>query len=75
MVEPSSPVRRQSLADSGRRRLGGRSLEPSASAPEIIKPSWMQAAELTCDRAALLVSQDPKVVVSVIMKLTGGSAG
>ena len=36
---------------------------------------WMQAAELTCDRAALLVSQDPKVVVSVIMKLTGGSAG
>ncbi|KAJ1490461.1 peptidase M48, Ste24p, partial [Baffinella frigidus] len=34
---------------------------------------WMQAAELTCDRAALLVSQDPKVVVSVIMKLTGGS--
>ena len=46
MVEPSSPVRRQSLADSGRRRLGGRSLEPSASEPAIIKPSWMQAAEL-----------------------------
>lgn len=34
---------------------------------------WLQAAELTCDRAALLVAQDPRVVVSVIMKLTGGS--
>ena len=35
---------------------------------------WLQAAELTCDRAALLVVQDPRVVVSVIMKLTGGAA-
>ncbi|KAI8533420.1 hypothetical protein RHMOL_Rhmol10G0008300 [Rhododendron molle] len=34
---------------------------------------WLRAAELTCDRAALLVAQDPKVVVSVIMKLAGGS--
>lgn len=34
---------------------------------------WLRAAELTCDRAALLVSQDPKVVVSVLMKLAGGS--
>lgn len=33
---------------------------------------WLRAAELTCDRAALLVAQDPKVVVSVIMKLAGG---
>ncbi|KAK6912970.1 Peptidase M48 [Dillenia turbinata] len=54
---------------------------------------WLRAAELTCDRAALLVSQDPKyaqlsniilfhltfhfsflqeVVISVIMKLSGG---
>ncbi|KAJ0972633.1 hypothetical protein J5N97_020592 [Dioscorea zingiberensis] len=33
---------------------------------------WLRAAELTCDRAALLVAQDPKVVVSVLMKLTGG---
>ncbi|GAV70853.1 LOW QUALITY PROTEIN: hypothetical protein CFOL_v3_14351, partial [Cephalotus follicularis] len=30
------------------------------------------AAELTCDRAALLVAQDPKVVISVLMKLAGG---
>ncbi|KAH7352415.1 hypothetical protein KP509_19G043600 [Ceratopteris richardii] len=34
---------------------------------------WLRAAELTCDRAALLVTQDPKVVVSVLMKLSGGS--
>ncbi|XP_059641813.1 plastoglobule-localized metallopeptidase 48, chloroplastic [Cornus florida] len=33
---------------------------------------WIRAAELTCDRAALLVAQDPKVVVSVLMKLAGG---
>ncbi|KAL5724817.1 Plastoglobule-localized metallopeptidase 48 [Ranunculus cassubicifolius] len=33
---------------------------------------WVRAAELTCDRAALLVAQDPKVVVSVLMKLAGG---
>jgi len=33
---------------------------------------WVRAAELTCDRAALLVAQDPKVVVSVMMKLAGG---
>ncbi|CAM8992287.1 unnamed protein product [Rhodiola kirilowii] len=34
---------------------------------------WLRAAELTCDRAALLVAQNPKVVVSVLMKLAGGS--
>ncbi|GAV64275.1 Peptidase_M48 domain-containing protein [Cephalotus follicularis] len=33
---------------------------------------WFRAAELTCDRAALLVAQDPKVVISVLMKLAGG---
>ncbi|KAM0918104.1 hypothetical protein ACQ4PT_009067 [Festuca glaucescens] len=33
---------------------------------------WLRAAELTCDRAALLVVQDPKVVMSVLMKLAGG---
>ncbi|XP_020107404.1 uncharacterized protein LOC109723456 isoform X1 [Ananas comosus] len=33
---------------------------------------WLRAAELTCDRAALLVVQDPKVVISVLMKLVGG---
>lgn len=34
---------------------------------------WLRSAELTCDRAALLVAQDPKVVISVLMKLAGGS--
>ena len=33
---------------------------------------WLRAAELTCDRAALLVAQDPRVVVSALMKLAGG---
>ncbi|KAL8139964.1 hypothetical protein V2J09_005985 [Rumex salicifolius] len=33
---------------------------------------WLRSAELTCDRAALLVAQDPKVVLSVLMKLAGG---
>ncbi|MBA0714740.1 hypothetical protein Golax_013697 [Gossypium laxum] len=33
---------------------------------------WLRAGELTCDRAALLVAQDPKVAISVLMKLTGG---
>lgn len=35
---------------------------------------WLRAAELTCDRAALLVAQDPRTVVSALMKLAGGSA-
>lgn len=34
---------------------------------------WLRSAELTCDRAALLVAQDPKTVVSALMKLAGGS--
>lgn len=34
---------------------------------------WLRCAEFTCDRAALLVTQDPKVVASLLMKLTGGS--
>lgn len=34
---------------------------------------WLRCAEFTCDRAALLATQDPRVVSSVLMKLTGGS--
>ncbi|MEM6446372.1 MAG: M48 family metallopeptidase [Cyanobacteria bacterium J06642_2] len=34
---------------------------------------WVQCAEFSCDRAALLVSQDARTVVSVLMKLCGGS--
>lgn len=34
---------------------------------------WVRCAEFTCDRAALLVSQNARTVASVLMKLTGGS--
>lgn len=34
---------------------------------------WLRCAEFSCDRAALLATQDPRVVMSVLMKLTGGS--
>jgi len=33
---------------------------------------WQRAAEFSCDRAALLVAQDSAVVVSALLKLTGG---
>ncbi|UFP96085.1 M48 family metallopeptidase [Gloeobacter morelensis] len=34
---------------------------------------WLRAAEFSCDRAALLVTQDVQVLVSLMMKLCGGS--
>jgi len=34
---------------------------------------WYRQSELTADRAALLVSQDPEAVVRTLMKLAGGS--
>ncbi|ASC73793.1 Peptidase M48 domain protein [Halomicronema hongdechloris C2206] len=34
---------------------------------------WIRCAEFTCDRAALLVTQDARVVASLLMKLSGGS--
>jgi Zn-dependent protease with chaperone function len=34
---------------------------------------WLRNAEFSCDRAALLVSQDVKVLISLMMKLSGGS--
>lgn len=34
---------------------------------------WVRCAEFTCDRAALLVAQNPRIVASVLMKLAGGS--
>ena len=33
---------------------------------------WQRAAEYSCDRAALLVTQDSAVVVSALLKLVGG---
>ncbi len=34
---------------------------------------WVRCAEFSCDRAALLATQEPQVVMSVLMKLAGGS--
>lgn len=34
---------------------------------------WVRCAEFTCDRAALLATQDARVVSSLLMKLAGGS--
>ena len=35
--------------------------------------TWVRCAEFSCDRAALLATQNPKTVTSVLMKLAGGS--
>ena len=35
--------------------------------------TWVRCAEFTCDRAALLATQNPRIMMSVLMKLTGGS--
>ena len=37
--------------------------------------NWRRAAEYTCDRAALLVVQDPAVVVAALLKLLSGVGG
>jgi Zn-dependent protease with chaperone function len=34
---------------------------------------WIRCAEFSCDRAALLATQNPRAVMSVLMKLAGGS--
>jgi Zn-dependent protease with chaperone function len=34
---------------------------------------WSRAAELTCDRAAVLVVRDPRIFCRTLMKLAGGS--
>lgn len=36
--------------------------------------AWQRSAELSCDRAMLLVMQDTKVAISALMKLCGGSS-
>ena len=35
--------------------------------------AWSRKAELSCDRAALLVTQDPHVIGRTMMKLAGGT--
>lgn len=34
---------------------------------------WQRSAEFTCDRAMLLVMQDPRIAMSTLMKLAGGT--
>ncbi|KAH7518900.1 hypothetical protein FEM48_Zijuj09G0220100 [Ziziphus jujuba var. spinosa] len=68
IVLVSLPLSNWQILLLGNQRLGGfiaQSLEEQLF-------RWLRAAELTCDRAALLVAQDPKVVISVLMKLAGG---
>jgi Zn-dependent protease with chaperone function len=35
--------------------------------------AWQRRAELSCDRAALLVTQDPHIIGTTMMKLAGGT--
>jgi Zn-dependent protease with chaperone function len=35
--------------------------------------NWVRCAEFSCDRAALLATQDPRITMAVMMKLCGGS--
>jgi Zn-dependent protease with chaperone function len=36
---------------------------------------WYRKAELSCDRAALLTTQDPEASLTVFLKMAGGAAG
>jgi Zn-dependent protease with chaperone function len=36
---------------------------------------WSRKAELSCDRAGVLATQDPRVMMSALMKIAGGSRG
>lgn len=47
--------------------------EALAQTLQVQMMEWVRCAEFTCDRAALLVAQDPRVVASLLMKLSGGS--
>jgi len=47
--------------------------QPLAASLEGQMMEWIRCAEFSCDRAALLAIQDPQVVMSVLMKLSGGS--
>ncbi len=46
---------------------------PIAQSLQVQMLEWVRCAEFTCDRAALLAVGDPKIVMSVLMKLAGGS--
>ncbi|MEZ5244316.1 MAG: M48 family metallopeptidase [Acidimicrobiales bacterium] len=36
---------------------------------------WSRRAELSCDRAALLATQDPEIVMGALMRIAGGTRG
>jgi Zn-dependent protease with chaperone function len=59
-------------------RLGATALGPLASLPLLgIRTAlleWFRAAELTCDRAAALVTRDPIAVCRALMTIAGGEA-
>jgi Zn-dependent protease with chaperone function len=59
-------------------RLGATVLGPLASLPLLaIRTAlleWFRAAELTCDRAAALVTRDPLAVCRALMTIAGGEA-
>jgi Zn-dependent protease with chaperone function len=40
---------------------------------QVAMMEWVRMAEFSCDRAAILVAQDPEVVFSLLFKLSGGS--
>mmetsp|Transcript_4250 Transcript_4250/g.5876 ORF Transcript_4250/g.5876 Transcript_4250/m.5876 type:complete len:342 (+) Transcript_4250:168-1193(+) len=52
--------------------LGGLPGQLAAEALGQLVLPWQRAAEFSCDRAALLVAQDPEVVISTMLKLVGG---
>lgn len=54
--------------------LPARVLQPVLERLQEELGAWQRAAELSCDRAAVLVMQDPWVSLSVLVKLSGGSA-
>ena len=60
--------------------LGGIASTPARSLPFVgsqidsLLQQWRLAAEYTCDRAALLVAQDPKIVAGALVKLFAGTS-
>jgi Zn-dependent protease with chaperone function len=60
--------------------LGGLASTPARGLPLVgsridsLLQEWRLAAEYTCDRAALLVAQDPKVVAGALVKLFAGTS-
>jgi Zn-dependent protease with chaperone function len=60
------------------KQLGATALGPLATLPllaiETALLEWYRAAELTCDRAAALVTRDPMAVCRALMTIAGGEA-